>query len=166
MYSCSEVQMCHPSVKLLENGKKTPIGSFLVQPIPLYHNVECIGFLIEHEAMGRMVFCTDTNSIPYKFKNINHWVVEANYDDKLIIDQLCDNTYTVSASENHMSIDDTIEFLRHNYSPSIRSVTLIHLSNGHSNALNFQERVKTTLGFANIYIADSGLEINIDKEMF
>jgi phosphoribosyl 1,2-cyclic phosphodiesterase len=166
VYSCSEVQMCHPEAKVLGMGKKTRIGGFLVQPIPLHHNVECIGFLIEHKAMGRMVFCTDTNTIPYKFKDIHHFVAESNYSDDIMIDNMCNNIYSQSASENHMSIDDTTEFLKNNYSKSLRTITLIHLSDGNSDAKAFKEHVQNELAFPYVYIADKGVVIDVSKDPF
>lgn len=166
VYSCSEVQMCHPEAKVLGMGKKTRIGNFLVQPIPLQHNVECIGFLIEHKAMGRMVFCTDTNTIPYKFKDIHHFVAESNYSDDIMVDNMCNNIYSQSASENHMSIDDTTEFLKNNYSKSLRTITLIHLSDGNSDAKAFKEHVQNELAFPYVYIADKGVVIDVSKDPF
>lgn len=147
-------------------GRKTRIGGFLVQPIPLHHNVECIGFLIESKSIGRLIFVTDTNAIPYKFKDINHWVIESNYSDDIIIDNMCNNIYSQSASENHMSIDDTVEFLKNNYSKSLRSVTLIHLSDGNSDAKSFKERVQNELAFPYVYIADKGVVIDVSKDPF
>ena len=166
VYSCEEVQMCHPEVKVLEMGKKTRIGGFVGQPIPLHHNVECIGFLIENKAMGRMVFCTDTNAIPYRFKDVQHFVVESNYSDDIMIDNMCNNIYSQSASENHMSIDDTVEFLKNNYSKSLRTITLIHLSDGNSDAKAFKERVQNELAFPYVYIADKGVVIDVSKDPF
>lgn len=158
--------MSHPTAKVLEKGKKVRIGGFSVQPIPLHHNVECIGFLIEHKAMGRMVFCTDTNTIPYRFKDINHFIVESNYSDDIMIDNMCHNIYSRSASENHMSIDDTVEFLKNNYSTALRTVTLVHLSDGNSDAKGFEERVKNELSFPYVCIADKGVTIDVSKEFF
>lgn len=166
VYSCQEVQMCHPDVKVLKMGKKTRIGGFVVQPIPLQHNVECIGFLIEHDAMGRMVFCTDTNTIPYRFKNVNHFVAETNYSDDIMIENMCNNIYSQSASENHMSIDDAVEFLKNNYSKSLRTITLIHLSDGNSDAKAFKERIQNELAFPYVYIADKSVVIDVSKDPF
>lgn len=166
VYSCEEVQMCHPEVKVLGMGKKTRIGGFLVQPIPLHHNIECIGFLIEHKTMGRMVVCTDTNSIPYRFKDIHHFVVESNYSDDIMIENICNNIYSQSASENHMSIDNTVEFLKNNYSKSLRTIMLIHLSDGNSDAKAFKERVQNELAFPYVYIADKGVVIDVSKDPF
>ena len=164
--SCVEVRTIHPQVKVLKKGVKTLIGGFKIQPIPLYHNVECIGFLIEHSEFGRLVFATDTNSIPYRFKDVNHFLVECNYDVDILIDNACDNIYSQSASENHMELNDTIEFLKQNNSSPLQSITLIHLSNGNINAKTAKKRVQDELGFSNVIVADAGVEIELIKEDF
>ena len=166
VFSCQDIQTIHPQVKVLKKGVKTLIGGFSVQPIPLYHNTECIGFLIEHSEFGRLVFATDTNSIPYRFKNVNHFLVECNYDVDILIDNACDNIHSQSASENHMELNDTIEFLKQNYSSSLQSITLIHLSNGNINAYTAKKRVQDELGFSNVIVADAGVEIELIKEDF
>ena len=36
------------------------VGGFRVFAMPVCHDVPCVGFIIEHEDMGRMLFVTDT----------------------------------------------------------------------------------------------------------
>lgn len=165
--SCAEIQSIYKEVKVLNLGEKTRIGKgFMVQPIKLFHNVECYGFLIQHEEFGKMVFCTDTNSVPYKFKGVQHWLLESNYDNDILIDNACNDVYSRSASENHLEINDTIEVLKRNYSSELQNIVLIHLSNGNSNAKEFKERVQQELGFNEVYIADKGVEIELNKSEF
>lgn len=142
------------------------LGGFKVQAIPLQHNSECYGFLIEHNAIGKLAFCTDTNSVPYRFKKVNHWIIESNYSNDLLIDNMCDNIYSQSASENHLEIEDTIEVLKQNYSSNLQTIVLIHLSNDNSNAELFKQRVKNELGFDNVFVADKGLIVELNKEEF
>lgn len=162
VYSCSDVQKVHSEVKVLQKGFKTKIGSFKIQPIPLHHNVECIGFLIIAPDGQRILFATDTKRIPYKFTNLNHILVESNYGEDLIIDNMCNDDFNVSASENHMEINDTIDFLRHNYSSSLMTICLIHLSHGNADKKYFKQKVQDELGFNNVFVAQKGLEIPLE----
>lgn len=166
VYSCQDVQTIHPQIKVLKKGVKMRLGGFSVQAIPLQHNCECYGYLIEHNSIGKLMFATDCNSVPYRFKNVNHFVIECNYDADILIDNMCNNVYSQSASENHLELNDTIEFLKQNYSSSLQSVTLIHLSNGNINADIAKQRVKDELGFDNVYVADKGLVVELNKEEF
>lgn len=166
VYSCKDVQDVYKDVKVLQNRNKTKIGGFMVQRIDLFHDVECIGFLIEHNSFGRCLFATDTNSIPYRFKNINHYIVEANSDFEQMIDDACDNVYSRSASNNHLEISETIDFLKENFSKDCQSITLIHLSSQNADEEKFKKRVQEELGFSNVNVAKKGLVIELNKEEF
>lgn len=151
---------------MLELGKKKRIGGFSVQPIPLFHDVMNYGFLIGHKEMGKLLFCTDTTQVPYKFKNVNHFLIECNSDIDCMIDNACDNEFSRSASQNHLELSDTIETLKQNYSVNTQTIVLIHLSNANINAKKARRRVIEELGFGNVYIAESGMEIELRKEEF
>lgn len=166
VYSCEDVQSIHPEVKVLKKGVKTRIGGFLVQPIPVSHSVECYSFLIEYRDFGRLVFCTDCESFPYKIKNVNHWLIESNYSEDLVIDRMCDGYDSRSQSGKHLEINDTIEILKRNFSPELRTIILLHLSAGNSDADEFWHRVRQEVGFDNVHVAHAGLCISLDKDDF
>ena len=166
VYSCQEVVDKHRQVNLLELGKKTQIGGFKVQPISVPHSCECYAFLIEHNAMGRMLFCTDCKKFNYKIKSLNHIFIEANYDEDLVIDNLCEDVDVRSLYGNHMELKNAIDALKNNYSPSLQTICLVHLSVGNADPNMFNERVKKEIGFYNTYIATKGLEINLELNDF
>lgn len=166
IYSNEETRVVDKRIISMKKGRKTSIGGFKVQPILLFHNCMNFGYVIEHEEIGKLVFCTDTCRIPYRFKNVNHFMVEANYSYDLLIDHMCDNVYSQSASENHMEINDTIEMLKENYSSSLQNVVLIHLSNGNSDANEFVKKTKEELGFNNVFVAEKNFVLPLQKEEF
>lgn len=166
IHSCDDVSSMYKDVNELKKGRKIAIGGFKIQAIPLFHNATCFGFIIEHDEIGKAIFCTDTCRIPYRFKDANHLWIEANYDYCLMIDHMCDNIYSQSASENHMEINDTIDVVKENYNNALQTVVLLHLSNGNSNSNDFVKRVKEAIGFNNVWVADKGLKIELNKEDF
>ena len=166
IYSNEETRVVDKRIISMKKGRKTSIGGFKIQPILLFHNCMNFGYVVEHEEIGKLVFCTDTCRIPYRFKNVNHFMVEANYSYDLLIDHMCDNVYSQSASENHMEINDTIEMLKENYSSSLQNVVLIHLSNGNSDANEFVKKTKEELGFNNIFVAEKNFVLPLQKEEF
>jgi phosphoribosyl 1,2-cyclic phosphodiesterase len=166
VYSCIDVNSIYPQVKVLEKGLKMRVGGFKIQAIPLFHSVECYGYIIEHEDCGKIIFATDTYQIPYRFKNARHFFVESNNDFDLMVDNLCDNEFSRSHNNDHMELSDTIEFLKENYSVDMQSVTLIHLSQTNIDAKKAVQRVKDELGFANVEFAQSGQEIELLKSEF
>lgn len=142
---------------------KYKIGNFVVQPLPVEHNAENLAFIISHEELGKLVYAVDCVQFPYKIVDVNHWVIEANHDEEIIIDNMCDNIATQSASENHLSIRQTIEVLNNNLCDATRTIVLAHLSDGNSNASEFLDKSRAELGFDNVFIADKGLIVDINK---
>lgn len=166
VFSNADVNSTYPQVKVLKKGIKMRVGGFKVQAIPLVHSVECYGYIIEHEECGKIIFCTDTNQIPYRFKGVQHYLVEANNEFDEMIENLCDNIQSRSHNNDHMELSDTIEFLKENYSVDMQSVTLIHLSQTNIDAEKAVQRVKDELGFANVKFAQDGQEIELLKSEF
>lgn len=163
VFSCSEVADRYNDVVVMKPKTKYKIGNFVVQPLPVEHNVENLAFIISHEDFGKLVYAVDCVQFPYKILGVNHWIIEANHDEMLVFDNICDNIETRSASENHLSINQTIEVLRTNLCDDTRTIVLAHLSDGNSNASEFLDKSRTELGFENVFIADKGLIIDINK---
>lgn len=166
VYSCQEVANTYQGVKALPLGVKAQIGGFKVQPLLVPHNTECYAYIITHEEFGKIVFVTDCSDFKYKIKGVQHWLIESNYSDDIIIDNMCNNEYSRSASKNHLEIGQTIDVLKHNYSPELQNVVLLHLSKGNSNAQEFIQRVKSELCFENVFVADKGLFLTLNKSEF
>lgn len=166
IYSCQEVCDKFENVRLIETKKKYRIDGFLVQAISVNHSCECYAYIIEHESMGKMLFATDLTAFPYKINGLNHVLLEANNDEEVMIDNYIDGIYSRSASDTHLSIQKTIEILKANYSPSLQTVVLLHLSDSNSDERKFKSMVQRKLGFENVHIASSGMNLQINKEAF
>lgn len=164
VYSCQEVADKYDKVKPIVHGKCYTIGSFKIRPFNLFHNVMNIGFIVECNGV-RICFATDTNAIPYKFKNINHFLIEANHSIDNIVDNAMNNQWNQSQSDNHFSIERCCDFLKVNYSPSINSVILCHLSNNNSDSAAFIRKVKESIGIEP-KVAKKGLILTLNNEEF
>ena len=123
----------------------------------------CHGFLISHQEMGRMLYITDTELIKWRFKNVNQILVEANYSKEIIQQE---NPNYEHVCRGHMELGTTLEFLKVNKGPDLRNVVLLHLSNDNSDAEMFVARAKEVVGMADVYVADRGMEIELNKEPF
>lgn len=73
---------------------------------------------------------------------------------------------TRSLYEYHMEINDTISALKTNYNQELQNIVLLHLSNANSNAEDFRNMVIEELGFDNVFVADKGMEISLQKSEF
>lgn len=164
--STPESSKRYSGIKAVYKGHKYKIGNFFIQPIPVEHNAECYAYIIEHDLIGKCLFATDLNCFPYKIKNLNHIFIEANYSEDIIVYNACIKNFNSSASNNHLEINKTIEIIKHNYSIDLQTVILLHLSDINSNAKEFKDITMQETFFSNIFIADEGLVVELNKEEF
>ena len=145
---------------------KTQIGGFLVQPLLVPHSCECYAYIITHEEFGKIVFATDCSIFKYKIKNVNHWLLEANYSEEILINKMCDNSIGRSLYQHHHELKDCVKTLKVNFSADTQNILLIHLSDGNSDEKAFVQTVKDELGFDRVYAARPNQIINLEKEEF
>lgn len=144
------------------------ISSFYVQPIPLWHDVECIGFLVSNPKMGKLCFVTDSGKVPWTFNGLSHILCEVNWTEDDMIDSIIDGKFIQRERllENHLSFDRAIDFLKRNINAKTRNIVFLHLSNNNTNYHKILSEAKRQLSFENIFIAEKGLEIEINKNLF
>lgn len=121
----------------------------------------CYGVWIHHKDMGTLVYDSDTECIVQRFKDVNHFLIEADYSKDLIVDNHTDSVRN-RVYRSHMEIETTCDFLKANVSDSTRTVTLCHLSAVASDSKAFSERVKASVGIEP-FIARKGLVVNLRR---
>lgn len=140
------------------------VGRFRVFAMPVCHDVPCVGFIIEHEDMGRMLFVTDTMMLEYRVPGLNHILLEANYAEDILDAKIEAGSVPLSMKprliHSHMEIETTKGILRANDLSGVNEIVLIHLSNGNSDERRFVREVQETSGKP-VYAAVAGLELNL-----
>lgn len=140
------------------------VGGFKVFAMPVCHDVPCVGFIIEHEDMGRMLFVTDTMMLEYRVPGLNHILLEANYAEDILDAKIEAGSVPLSMKprliHSHMEIETTKGILRANDLSGVNEIVLIHLSNGNSDERRFVREVQETSGKP-VYAAVAGLELNL-----
>lgn len=149
----------------IRSGEYFEKGNFKIKAFNVVHDaIEPLGFLISHPEMGVMVFATDTKEINYKFPNINHWLIEANFSEELIMKSFESDNINFNLAnriyENHMSIETCIETLLDNDLKQTKTITLIHLSNTNADGESFSKKVSRAIGIKP-FIAEKNLVINL-----
>ena len=133
-----------------ETGKAYRVGQFLVQPFDVSHDVPCQGFIIRHPEMGKMAFITDTYYCSYRFSGITTYLIEANYSDGILDENVSKGKVPPVLRDrlmtSHMEIGSTVDFLRTSDLSVTQQIILIHLSNGNSDRKAFIDRVRTATG--------------------
>lgn len=149
---------------ILEQGKTYAFGSFRVTPFEVKHDVPNFGYLIHHKEMGTMLFATDTYTLPFEFRNINHFLLEANYSDEI----LCENIRKGTIDErqrkrlmvSHMSLKNCILNLTRCHAEKSRNIVLIHLSSRNSHAARFKNSIASHFAVPT-YIAEKNKTITL-----
>jgi phosphoribosyl 1,2-cyclic phosphodiesterase len=135
--------------------EKYGIGNFVVTPFEVFHDAkEPCGFLIEFNGK-RLAFITDTCDLKTRLKNIDYWVIEANYsNDKLQASSL-DVSLKKRIQQTHMSIDRCKTILEAHNAQNSELVLLIHGSEKHACNEEFLNKIP----YASI--AENGLIIDL-----
>lgn len=149
----SEVTRVYTS---FENFKKIKIEEFTITPFENFHDVECFGFHIYHEKIGNLLFATDTKVLKYKFKKINHMMIECNY-----IDSMIDNEYLRHRLvESHLSLDTCVDTLKKYDLSNLNNLILLHLSKQNADESIIKKTIINETGFEPI-IAKKNLVIEL-----
>ncbi len=157
--------------KKISVGQVFVVGGFKVIAFDVNHDVrQPVGFIINHEETGNVLFLTDTYYVSNKFKNIHNILIEANYcldiirrkvDEGRLKDFLKDRVI-----QSHMSIDTCRNTLLANDLSKVNNIVLIHLSDSNSNATEFHQKISRATG-KTVHIADAGIVIeNFNKTPF
>lgn len=120
----------------------------------------CYGFHIKHPDMGSLVYATDTEYIKWRFKDVNHIMVEANYDMQFVNREEPNYEHRL---RGHMSLPTALKFISTNDNPALRNVVLIHLSDKSADSVLFKQKTADTIKYgADVFVAERGLEVDMN----
>lgn len=136
---------------VLETEKTTHLGNYDIVPFNNYHDVEIYGYLIRHPQMGIMLFSTDSYKIGLTIRGINHFLIEANYEDSLLKENVHKGRISKAQSDrimlSHMSLNYCINYLREcEADKTAKTITLCHLSDRNSEQEMFRNAVAGAFG--------------------
>ena len=152
----------------LTADKMYHIGSFDLVPFANFHDVPILGYLIRHKDMGLMLFSTDSYKIGMTLRGIEHFLIEANYSDELLKENVWSGKINKAQADrimlSHMSLEYCINYLRDcEAEKSAKTITLCHLSERNSDPKQFRDTVAGTFGVPT-YIASKGTIVELNKE--
>lgn len=122
------------------------------------------GYYIQHPDMGSLIYATDCEFIKWKFKKVDHYLIEANYDlDELNLDDDENKkSYVNRVFASHHSIQAACKFIEANKDDCLKNVILCHLSQDNGNPEKFKSMMQEVVGNnVNVEIAKKGLEIEL-----
>lgn len=165
VYSNDEVADKYKGVIALQTNKKYRVGQFIVQAVKVEHSAQNYAYILDTPDDVRVLFCTDAVRFPYKVRGVNVMMIEANYSEDIIVDNLCKGYDIRSKNQYHMEIGDTVECIKNNYSSDLNAIILLHLSDSQSCEALFIERVYKEIGLKP-YIAKKNLNLSINRFEF
>lgn len=162
----------YDSCQPISDGKTYHIGSFSVTPFNVAHDVQCLGFLVRHPSMGILLFATDTYKVPIEITGIDHYLIEANYSDELLKQNVWNGKINKAQADrimlSHMSLEYTVKYLRDcqvgSAGSKTKTITLCHLSERNSASDLFKRTVESAFGLP-CNIARKGIVVNLNKEL-
>jgi phosphoribosyl 1,2-cyclic phosphodiesterase len=128
-------------------------GNFNYCAFKTYHDAaQPCGFLIEFN-QKRLVFLTDSSDLHTKFRDVDYWIIEANYSNDKLQKSGLDSKLKKRIQETHMSIDRCQTILDHH---NANFAVLIHASENHADKEEFIKKIPYAI------IAENGMKIELN----
>ena len=141
----------HHRLNAVENKKQFTIGTWTILPFDVQHDVsEPFGFLLANTAGDKLLFATDTYYIKYRFQGLTHLMVECNYSQKILDENILSGRTPMVLRKrlmrSHFSLENMKEFLKANDLTQLQEIWLLHLSDSNSNEEQFRREVAELTG--------------------
>lgn len=145
-----EIGIEHNRIRRYTNKQQFRVGSMVILPFDIKHDVENHGFLIVSDNGSKLLFASDTYYVKYKFVGITHLMIECNYSEAILSEQE-ERGYIHPAlarriRASHFSLENVLEFLKANDLSKVEEMHLLHLSNSNSDEEFFKRAVQETTG--------------------
>lgn len=132
------LELQHHRIKTIKSKEQFRVGTWTILPFDVQHDVnEPLGFLLQSDNGGKLLFATDTYYVKYRFKGLTHIMIECNYDQQTL-DENVDSCRVHPAMKkrvmrSHFSLENLLEFFKANDLSKVEEIHLLHLSDGNSN---------------------------------
>lgn len=141
----------HHRIKTVTAKQQFQIGTWTIMPFDVQHDVsEPLGFLLINQQGEKLLFATDTYYIKYRFKDLTHIMVECNYSQVILNENIARGSVPKVMKrrlmKSHFSLENVKDFLRANDLKKVQEIWLLHLSDSNSDAERFKTEVMELTG--------------------
>ena len=141
----------HHRIRTLTNKQAIKVGTWTVLPFDLQHDAaEPFGFLIANQDDDKLLFATDTYYIKYKFSGLTHLMIECNYSQEILNENVESERIPEflrnRVMQSHFSLENLLIFLKANDLSKVQEIHLLHLSDSNSDETLFKQEVQKATG--------------------
>lgn len=149
---------------VVEDKQIWKAGNYTFMPFELEHDVYNLGYVIKTPSGKKIMFATDTQFIMPRFKDIDVYMLECNFDlDSMRKAVKCgklDPMILVRVAGTHMSLETLLAYLDNVDLSKTKQIVLIHLSQNNSNEKKYVEAVQNQTGIVTV-AADKDVVIEL-----
>lgn len=136
--------------RIVEPLVQVKCGAWTILPFETEHDCPgCLGFLIAIDKY-KILFATDTAYIKHKFTGLTHIMVECNYDEQTMQENVEAGTVNMAVkkrvTETHFGLENVLGFLKETDLSKVEQIHLIHLSNDNANQARIKKAVQAATG--------------------
>ena len=141
---------------IMKNRQSVSIDGIVVSAFETQHDaVEPLGFLLD-DGEDRLLYATDTYYLHYRFPGLTKIMVEANYCNEILTENLrygkLPKTLERRLRESHFSLENLNKFFLANDLSKVKEIWLIHLSKGNADPVMFKREIEALTGKP-VYVA-------------
>ncbi|MGY3186487.1 MBL fold metallo-hydrolase [Lysinibacillus sp. TE18511] len=145
------LQLNHHRIKTVESKKRFKVGTWTILPFDVQHDVnEPLGFLLQSDNGSKLLFATDTYYVKYRFSGLNYIMIECNYDQQTLDENVESGRVHPAMRKrvmrSHFSLENLLEFFKANDLSKVEEIHLLHLSDGNSNTERIFKAVARVTG--------------------
>lgn len=157
VYANDDVRKKYPKCNIADGYNVGNFSGFQVHTFGVAHDVQNNAFVIDTIDGIRILYATDMSSVQWCSKDVNYAVIECNYSEEDLIDNIIEDEESRSKYYNHFELNKCIHYLKNAvYNTELQGIILWHMSKSNIDAKKAVEKVKFELGFQNVYAANSG----------
>lgn len=155
-----------------ESLRSFTLGDFTVMAFDTEHDAtEPVGWLIRYEPTGETaLYATDTYYLRHTFPGVHYWIVECNYTEGILQEQLEAGELAEELRgrliKSHMSLRRLCDALEANDLTETRAIVLVHLSDERSDEKTMVETVKAVAGIDDVWAAEAGKTYKLELTPF
>ena len=149
--TADELNIEHHRIKPVNARETFRVGTLRIMPFEVEHDTDNpYGYLVVSDNGSKLLFATDTYYIRYRFSGLNYLMVECNYSQKILDENILSGrtpkVLRKRLMRSHFSLENMKEFLKANDLSELQEIWLLHLSDSNSNEEQFRQEVAELTG--------------------